>query len=33
MYQQKVKRARKASQNRTIPREQFARFMGHVNKL
>lgn len=33
MYQQKVKRARKASRNRTIPREQFARFMGHVNKL
>lgn len=33
MYQQKVKRARKASRNGTIPREHFARFMGHVNKL
>lgn len=33
MYQQKVKRARKASRNGTIPREQFARSMGHVNKL
>lgn len=33
MYRQKVKRARKAGRNGTIPRERLARSTRHVNKL